>query len=52
MTANNLSGEQISIIENYLQIDGNNDEKLDKIDTLLGNIETGKKGIEELKTYF
>ena len=45
---NNLSAEQISIIENYLQIDGTNDEKLSKVAALL-NVETGKKGIEELK---
>jgi len=45
---NNLSVQQISIIENYLQIDGTNDEKLSKVAALL-NVETGKKGIEELK---
>jgi histidyl-tRNA synthetase len=45
---NNLSTEQISIIENYLQIDGTNDEKLSIVSALL-NVETGKKGIEELK---
>src|SRR5450432_737242 len=44
----NLSANQISIIENYLQITGNNDEKLDKIGSLLGHIENGEKGIEEL----
>lgn len=46
---NNLSAQQISVIENYLQIDGSNDEKLSKIASLLNNIEAGKKGIEELK---
>ncbi|HEY5407894.1 MAG TPA: histidine--tRNA ligase [Ginsengibacter sp.] len=49
LTANNLSAEQISIIENYLQIDGTNNEKLFKIAALLNNTESGKKGIEELK---
>ncbi len=47
---NNLSAEQISIIENYLQIDGTNDEKLKRVAALLGNIEIGNKGIEELKS--
>jgi histidyl-tRNA synthetase len=45
----NLSGNQVSVIENYLQIAGNNDEKLDKLGTLLGNAENAKRGIEELK---
>ena len=49
---NNLSANQVSVIENYLQIAGNNDEKLDKIGTLLGNVENGKKGIEELRSIF
>jgi histidyl-tRNA synthetase len=49
---NNLSEIQLSLIENYLQIAGNNDEKLDKISTLLGNVENGKKGIEELRSIF
>jgi histidyl-tRNA synthetase len=49
LKANNLSAEKVSIIENYLQIDGNNEEKLDKIVTLLGNSNSVTKGIEELK---
>ena len=49
---NNLSGNQISMIENYLQITGSNDEKLDKIGILLGNVENGKSGIEELRSIF
>lgn len=47
---NNLSREQISIIENYLQIDGTNDEKLNRVAALLGDSEIGNKGIEELKS--
>ena len=50
LTENNLSARQVSIIENYLQIDGTNDEKLNKAESLLGRAEIGKKGIEELKT--
>jgi histidyl-tRNA synthetase len=45
---NNLSAQQISIIENYLQIEGGNGEKLLKATELLGNTDVGKKGIEEL----
>lgn len=50
LAENNLSLQQISIIENYLQIDGTNAEKLNKADSLLGSSEPGKKGIEELRT--
>jgi histidyl-tRNA synthetase len=46
---NNLSSQQISVIENYLQINGNNDEKLFKLTAILSDSEIGKKGIEELK---
>ncbi|MEJ8842475.1 histidine--tRNA ligase [Lacibacter sp. H375] len=45
-----LSTEQISIIEKYLLITGNNEEKLQQIKSLLGETETGKQGIEELET--
>ena len=31
LAENNLSAQQISVIENYLQIDGTNEEKLLKI---------------------
>ncbi len=49
LAENNLSAQQISVIENYLQIKGTNDEKLSKVAALLSSVETGKKGIEELK---
>lgn len=44
-----LSEKNISIIENYINIEGSNSEKLEKIEVLIGASETGKKGIEELK---
>ncbi len=47
---NNLSENQISIIENYLKIDGSNEERLKKAIALLGDSEIGKGGIEELKS--
>lgn len=44
-----LSANQISIIEKYLGIDGNNSEKLTQLKELLGNNENGKKGLKELE---
>jgi histidyl-tRNA synthetase len=44
-----LNDEQIGTIEKYLNIAGSNEEKLQQVTTLLGHIETGKKGIEELE---
>jgi histidyl-tRNA synthetase len=44
-----LNEEQITTIEKYLSIDGSNEEKLAKIRGLLGQLETGKKGMEELE---
>ncbi len=43
-----LSNEQVSEIEKYLSITGNNTEKLTQIKNLLGGTEAGKKGIEEI----
>lgn len=44
-----LNEEQIATIEKYLSIDGSNEEKLQQIAALLGHLETGKKGVEELE---
>ncbi len=44
-----LQESQITIIENYLNIDGSNEEKLAAIKNLLGASETGKKGIAEIE---
>ena len=44
-----LTGEQVILIEKYLQINGTNEEKLAQIKSLLGHFESGKKGIEELE---
>jgi histidyl-tRNA synthetase len=43
-----ISEEQVDVIEQYLLIDGDNFTKLQTISALLGNIEEGKQGIEEL----
>ncbi len=47
-----LNTDQISIIENYLNITGNNEEKLAAIKQLLSSNETGAAGIEEIETVF
>lgn len=49
LKANGLSEKSISLVENYIHIEGSNLEKLEKIETIIGASETGKKGIEELK---
>lgn len=45
----NLNETQIATIETYLSIAGNNDEKLALLKSLIGENETGKKGIEEIE---
>jgi histidyl-tRNA synthetase len=44
-----LNENQISVIENYLSIDGDNQTKLNKIKELFGENAIAKKGIEELE---
>jgi histidyl-tRNA synthetase len=44
-----LTTDQVSIIEKYLSITGNNEKILIGLESLIGNTETGRKGIEELK---
>ena len=44
-----LNHEQISIIENYLSINGNNEEKIATLKNLVGHLETGQQGIAELE---
>ncbi|MBS1916615.1 MAG: histidine--tRNA ligase [Bacteroidetes bacterium] len=44
-----LNGDQVSIIEKYLSINGSNVERLSQLKNLLGENITGKKGIEELE---
>jgi histidyl-tRNA synthetase len=47
-----LNADQINTIETYLLIDGSNDEKIDALKKLIGENETGNKGIEELEWVF
>ena len=42
--------QEVSMVENYLSISGTNEEKISKVKQLLGSIDAGKKGIEELET--
>ncbi|ULQ58362.1 histidine--tRNA ligase [Flavihumibacter rivuli] len=43
-----LTTEQIAIIEQYLNVDGSNAEKLGQVKELLGASSIGQKGIEEI----
>lgn len=44
-----LAEQHILLIENYINIEGSNSEKLEKLDSIINTSETGKKGIEELQ---
>jgi histidyl-tRNA synthetase len=44
-----LSENNISLIEKYINIEGTNEEKLEKMEEIASSSETGKKGIAELK---
>lgn len=48
LTQRGLSEQQITTIEQYLSISGNNEEKLSAVEQLIGHTTTGKTGIEEL----
>jgi histidyl-tRNA synthetase len=49
LTNRGLNEAQVATIEKYLSIDGTNEEKLQQISALLGHLETGKLGVEELE---
>jgi histidyl-tRNA synthetase len=49
LTQRGLNNEQITIIEKYLTISGNNEEKISQLSALIGNHESGKKGLEEIQ---
>jgi histidyl-tRNA synthetase len=44
-----LTKQQVAIIENYLNISGDNEEKLAAIKKILGAVEEGAKGIAEIE---
>jgi histidyl-tRNA synthetase len=45
-----LKDGQLASIEKYLHIKGSNEEKLAQLEIILGNTQTGMKGLEELKS--
>ncbi|MFZ1371178.1 MAG: histidine--tRNA ligase [Ferruginibacter sp.] len=47
-----LNNEQVNIIESYLNITGTNEEKLARARSLIGSIEIGKLGIDEVEFLF
>ena len=49
LKALDLSDSHLSLIENYIKLEGSNAEKLEKLSLIIKDSETGKKGIEELK---
>ena len=44
-----LNEKQLGVIEKYLGIRGNNAEKVNAINDLIGSTESGKRGIDEIK---
>ena len=44
-----LNKKQTGIVEKYLSISGNVEEKLNKLNELIGSTESGKKGLEEIE---
>ncbi len=44
-----LNETQIATIETYLSIEGSNEEKLSKLEELIGKMDLGKQGIEEVE---
>ena len=44
-----LNESQINTIEKYLSINGNNEEKLMQLKNIIGETESGRKGIEEIE---
>jgi histidyl-tRNA synthetase len=49
LRTNGISEQQIGLIETYINVEGSNSEKLEKLLSIVNTSETGKKGIEELK---
>jgi len=47
-----LNENQLTVVERYLAVEGNNSEKMDALNTLIGTTESGRKGIEDLKEIF
>lgn len=50
LTQKNLNEHHINTIENYLNIQGSNEEKISQLKKLLPDSEIGKQGIEEIES--
>lgn len=44
-----LTTDQVTIVEQYLKIEGSNETKISQLEQLIGNNETGNKGLAEIK---
>jgi len=44
-----ITKNQIAVVEKYLSISGTSEEKLNQLQSLFGNNETGKKGMDEIR---
>jgi histidyl-tRNA synthetase len=47
-----LNEKQLGVVEKYLNIEGDNSEKMDQLNDLMGQTGPGKKGVEEIKQIF
>lgn len=44
-----LNNDQVAVIEKYLSISGSNEQKISELTTLIGNNESGQKGLSEIQ---
>lgn len=44
-----LTSDQIALIEKYISINGTNENKVNELAAIIGNIDEGKAGVEEIK---
>jgi histidyl-tRNA synthetase len=49
LSEKNISQEHVTTIEKYLSISGSNEEKLNRINSVLGHVNEAQKGISELQ---
>ena len=49
LIARGLNNDQVSLVETFISIEGNNEEKLEKLDAMFNSDEIGKQGIAELR---
>ncbi|MFM1970859.1 MAG: hypothetical protein RL731_681, partial [Bacteroidota bacterium] len=50
LSGRGLDANQVAIIEKYLQITGSNNEKINQLTALIGEITEGKEGLQEINT--